>query len=378
MDEELQKKKQQQEEQDEIVEETTIEENDQTTTSEEVKEADEAGEEIVEDKQDDTSDERTDDEQPADEEEGTEKTETDSDKTEHNEEGEPTDKTEEVVEEQTKEEEIKPQQEENIEELKRRLEEYETAKQDEQELASIQKLTSDVVADVQKFESIIQKGLMDGLKQFGIDPETTFEELQATDPAKFEIAKQLVEEGNRRIEEHRNKARAILDEQGSNLVFKRAERVINKYNLTKEQAVAAAETFVNIYINTGVLDLDTDLDAKVKLAVAQAKMDIPDVVVDKTDKSDTTVSKTTSVQNEPEVKEEIEKAPDVTPQEDIDMDEYKEGATDSKAKDTSMPNKDAVTADNVLQKLAALPYRERVAFMLEHQAEYEEAMNRRI
>lgn len=375
MDEELQKKKQQQqEEQNETIEET----NDQTTSTEEIKEVDEAGEETVEDKQDDTTDERTDDVQPTDEEEGAEETKTDSDKTEHNEEGEPADKPDEekqedeIIEEPKDE---KPQQEENIEELKRRLEEYETAKQDEQEIASIQKLTSDVVADVQKFESIIQKGLMDGLKQFGIDPETTFEELQVTDPAKFEIAKQLVEEGNRRIEEHRNKARAILDEQGSNLVFKRAERAINKYNLTKEQAVAAAETFVNIYINTGVLDLDTDLDAKVKLAVAQAKMDIPDVVMDKTDTNDL---KNTSVQNEPEVKEEIEKAPDVTPQEDIDMDEYKEGATDSKAKDTSMPNKDAVTADNVLQKLAALPYRERVAFMLEHQAEYEEAMNRRI
>lgn len=359
----------------------------------EAEEAIETSEENVEDTQDDTQDERTDDEQRADEEEDDKEIEADSDEAEHKEEGERPDeveeehKEEETAEEQTKEEEVQEElPKETIEDLKRQLEEYKTAEQDKADLSSIQNLTRDVVADVQKFENIIQEGMIAGLKQFGIDPDMTFEQLAETDPAKFEIAKQLVEEGNRRIQEHRAKAKAILDEQGSNLVFKRAERAINKYGLSKEQAVAAAETFVNIYMNVGVADLEADLDAKVRLAVGQAKMDVPDEVKEvedtsdttKTDRSDTTISKEPSVQNDEQPKEEVKEEPDNTPVQEVDIDEYKEGATDTSAKETSTPNKDAVTPDNVLQKLAALPYRERVAFMLEHQAEYEEAMNRRI
>ena len=149
--------------------------------------------------------------------------------------------------------------------------------------------------------------------------------------------------------------------------------------------------FVNIMMRTGIQDLGEDLISKVKLAVGNAMIDVPRKKVEevakeetnsnpditKTDGSDTTVSKEPTVVEESEDKDKVEKKPANTPVQKVDLDDYKEGATDTSARADAVVNKDAVTVDNVLQKLAALPYRERVAFMLEHEQEYNDAMSRR-
>lgn len=296
--------------------------------------------------------------------------------------------------EEEKEEEEKnkeTEQEPSVDDLKKRIEEYETEKQERETLDQYTKLVNDVYADVQRFETIVQNGMIEGLKKFGIDPNLTFEEIKEQDPAKYELAVELVNQAQQRIDQHRQQAKDVLDGEGSKIVFDKAEKEIKKYDLTPEQQVNAAEMFVNIMMRTGIQDLGEDLISKVKLAVGNAMIDVPRKEVakeetldtnptsdtTKTDKSDTTVSKEPTVVEEPADKDKVEGKPANTPVQKVNLDDYKEGATDTSARADAVVNKDAVTVDNVLQKLAALPYRERVAFMLEHEQEYNDAMSRR-
>ena len=295
----------------------------------------------------------------------------------------------EPTEEENEEEE--KEQEPSVDDLKKRIEEYEVEKQERETLDQYTKLVNDVYADVQRFETIVQNGMIEGLKKFGIDPNLTFEEIKEQDPAKYELAVELVNQAQQRIDQHRQQAKDVLDGEGSKIVFDKAEKEIKKYDLTPEQQVNAAEMFVNIMMRTGIQDLGEDLISKVKLAVGNAMIDVPRKKVEevaeeeanpnpdttKTDGSDTTVLKEPTVVEEPEDKDKVEKKPANTPVQKVNLDDYKEGATDTSARADAVVNKDAVTADNVLQKLAALPYRERVAFMLEHEQEYNDAMSRR-
>ena len=312
-------------------------------------------------------------------------------------EGEPDKVKPEEEEEEQQQEPEKEEEEENketdkepsVDDLKKRIEEYEIEKQERETLDQYTKLMNDVYTDVQRFETIVQNGMVEGLKKFGIDPNLTFEEIKEQDPAKYELAVELVNQAQQRIDQHRQQAKDILDGEGSKIVFDKAEKEIKKYDLTPEQQVNAAEMFVNIMMKTGIQDLGEDLIAKVKLAVGNAMIEVPRVQEEKdatntdetdtteTDRSDTTVSKEPTVVEEPEVKDKVEEKPANTPVQKVNLDDYKEGATDTSARADAVINKDAVTADNVLQKLAALPYRERVAFMLEHEQEYNDAMNRR-
>ena len=296
---------------------------------------------------------------------------------------EPTEEEKEEEEEENKETDKEP----SVDDLKKRIEEYEIEKQERETLDQYTKLVNDVYADVQRFETIVQNGMIEGLKKFGIDPNLTFEEIKQQDPAKYELAVELVNQAQQRIDQHRRQAKDILDGEGSKIVFDKAEKEIKKYDLTPEQQVNAAEMFVNIMMRTGIQDLGEDLISKVKLSVGNAMLDVPRKKVEevakeetldtKTDKPDTTVSKEPTVVEESEDKDKVEKKPANTPVQKVNLDDYKEGATDTSARADAVVNKDAVTVDNVLQKLAALPYRERVAFMLEHEQEYNDAMSRR-
>ena len=303
---------------------------------------------------------------------------------------EPTEEEKEEEEEENKETDKEP----SVEDLKKRIEEYEIEKQERETIDQYTKLVNDVYTDVQRFETIVQNGMIEGLKKFGIDPNLTFEEIKEQDPAKYELAVELVNQAQQRIDQHRQQAKDILDGEGSKIVFDKAEKEIKKYDLTPEQQVNAAEMFVNIMMRTGIQDLGEDLISKVKLAVGNAMIDVPrkkaeevakEETLDanptsdttKTDRSDTTVSKEPTVVEGSEDKDKVEKKPANTPVQKVNLDDYKEGATDTSARADAVVNKNAVTVDNVLQKLAALPYRERVAFMLEHEQEYNDAMSRR-
>ena len=382
------------------------EQNQEIENVEEVKETTEGAEEIVEKTDGEPHDEPPveEDSKPEDAQQSDDTAEKDEDEEpepDKNSEGEPDEVKPEEEEQQQqepteeeKEEEEETEQEPSVEDLKKRLEEYEVEKQERETLDQYTKLVNDVYADVQRFETIVQNGMIEGLKKFGIDPNLTFEEIKQQDPAKYELAVELVNQAQQRIDQHRQQAKDVLDGEGSKIVFDKAEKEIRKYDLTPEQQVNAAEMFVNIMMRTGIQDLGEDLISKVKLAVGNAMIDVPRKKVEevakeetldanptsdttKTDGSDTTVSKEPTVVEGSEDKDKVEKKPANTPVQKVNLDDYKEGATDTSARADAVVNKDAVTADNVLQKLAALPYRERVAFMLEHEQEYNDAMSRR-
>lgn len=382
------------------------EQNQEIENVEEVKETTEGAEEIVEKTDGEPHDEPPveEDSKPEDAQQSDDTAEKDEDEEpepDKNSEGEPDEVKPEEEEQQQqepteeeKEEEEETEQEPSVEDLKKRLEEYEVEKQERETLDQYTKLVNDVYADVQRFETIVQNGMIEGLKKFGIDPNLTFEEIKEQDPAKYELAVELVNQAQQRIDQHRQQAKDVLDGEGSKIVFDKAEKEIRKYDLTPEQQVNAAEMFVNIMMRTGIQDLGEDLISKVKLAVGNAMIDVPRKKVEevakeetldanptsdttKTDGSDTTVSKEPTVVEGSEDKDKVEKKPANTPVQKVNLDDYKEGATDTSARADAVVNKDAVTADNVLQKLAALPYRERVAFMLEHEQEYNDAMSRR-
>ena len=330
--------------------------------------------------QNDDAAEKDEDEEP----EADEDSEGEPDEVKPEEEEQQQDPTEEEKEEEK-------EQEPSVDDLKKRIEEYEIEKQERETLDQYTKLVNDVYADVQRFETIVQNGMIEGLKKFGIDPNLTFEEIKEQDPAKYELAVELVNQAQQRIDQHRQQAKDVLDGEGSKIVFDKAEKEIKKYDLTPEQQVNAAEMFVNIMMRTGIQDLGEDLISKVKLAVGNAMIDVPRKKVEevakeeanpnsdttKTEESDTTVSKEPTVVEGSENEDKVEKKPANTPVQKVNLDDYKEGATDTSARADAVVNKDAVTVDNVLQKLAALPYRERVAFMLEHEQEYNDAMSRR-
>ena len=160
------------------------------------------------------------------------------------------------------------------------------------------------------------------------------------------------------------------------LIFNRVEKEVEKYHLTPEQMKATAETFIAIMNETGIADLAEDLRAKVKLAVAQAVMDNPRVEKkeEKTpEKEDEKELET--IEEVPVVEEEEEKKPkaeEVVEEESPkpDLSEFKEGV------DGGTTPTAAVTEDNIIETIAALPYRERTKFITENYDVYMSAMRK--
>ena len=156
--------------------------------------------------------------------------------------------------------------------------------------------------------------------------------------------------------------------------------------MTEEQANIAAATFINIMNQVGINDLGEDLAAKVKLSVAQAKMDSPDVVEAAPTQEEKVeieeAKKEEHVQKSEEVKEEVPPAEEVAeealPAEEVphveekkpDISEFMEGIEGNAAKASD------VNTDNVLAKLNALPFKERTKFYKENMDLINEAMKK--
>lgn len=345
------------------VEETeTIE--DEPKVEEEVQEAAEITEEADEEKKEDV-------EEPT---EGVESDESGKEeKPEDSEPTEPEETVEEIVEEVV---EVPQETVENIDEVKRELEELKFDKEETKAVEDYKSLMVKSNDEMERFNAVIKQALLDGLKHFGIDSTKSIEELRTIDPTKAVMAEQLVQAAQDRIEQKRAELEQGMVNAENSLIFNRAEREIKKYGLTPEQETEAATTFVNIMCEVGINDLKEDLKAKVKLAVAQAKMDIPVDVQKAVEevKTDTSVLETPTVEIEEKPKEEVEEKPvePPTPKEEVDMDAFTESATEGKATGVA-----SVNVENVLEKMAALPFRERTAFYREHVDLINEAMSKR-
>ena len=287
--------------------------------------------------------------------------------------------TEEPVEEEKKEEATDEGSEDNQtpEDMQAELEELRYSRDEENALREIGKAQSDAQSEMQEFQTRVTQILEQGLKHYGIDPEKSIEDIAKEDPAKADIARELLNSAQQHIQAKQQELIQRVGQMEQNVVFNRAEREIKKFKLTAEQEIEAAKMFVKIINATGVADISEDLKEKVRLAVASAKMSVPvEEIIKKEeevpDTSDTKVLEQPSEKIEEKVEEKTEEKPDVTPK--VDIDDYKESPTDTaKITVSSTPE---INESNVIAKMAAMPYKDRVAFMIEHQDIVDAAMRK--
>ena len=286
--------------------------------------------------------------------------------------------TEEPVEEGTKEEAADEDSEDNQtpEDMRAELEELRYSRDEENALREIGKAQSDAQSEMQEFQTRVTQILEQGLKHYDIDPEKSIEDIAKEDPAKADIARELLNSAQQHIQAKQQELIQRVGQLEQNVVFNRAEREIKKFKLTAEQEIEAAKMFVKIINATGVADISEDLKEKVRLAVASAKMSVPvEEIIKKEevpDTSDTSVLETPSEKIEGKVEDKVEEKSDITPK--VDIDDYKESPTDTaKITVSSTPE---INETNVIAKMAAMPYKDRVAFMIEHQDIVDAAMRK--
>ena len=287
---------------------------------------------------------------------------------------------EEPVKEEEKEEEKATNEDsednQTPEDMQAELEELRYSRDEENALREIGKAQSDAQSEMQEFQTRVTQILEQGLKHYGIDPEKSIEDIAKEDPAKADIARELLNSAQQHIQAKQQELIQRVGQMEQNVVFNRAEREIKKFKLTAEQEIEAAKMFVKIINATGVADISEDLKEKVRLAVASAKMSVPvEEIIKKEevpDTSDTKVLKQPSEKIEEKVEDKVEDKSDVTPK--VDIDDYKESPTDTaKITVSSTPE---INETNVIAKMAAMPYKDRVAFMIEHQDIVDAAMRK--
>lgn len=309
---------------------------------------------------------------------------------------------EEVEKEETEavEEEGDNKEEVDVDALKAEVEAMKEAEEERKGLADLSNLVQNAENEMNRVLNGIQKALNDTLDQYGIDKTKTLDELRKEDPAKAVIAEDLIRQANQVKEFNENNLGQQVQNKQNELIFKKAEKLFSKYNLSHEQAEVAADTFINIMLNVGVLDLNVDLAAKVELSAARAKMLKPDVV----EAVDVKAEENAPVENVEEVvdippaeeaaeKEETEKTEEVEEKKEEQKEEKKEEKKEPEvivekpdiealkegvAENTSEAHHpDRVTVDNVLTILASVPFKERTAFYKEHEALINEAAKKR-
>ena len=282
---------------------------------------------------------------------------------------------------------------EDVEKVKAELEALREAEEERKGLEDLGNLVQNVETEYNRVLNGIQKALNDTLDQYGIDKTKTLDELRKEDPAKAVIAEDLIRQANEVKQFNETNLTKQVQDKGAELVFKKAEKLFNKYTLSHEQAEVAADTFINIMMNVGVNDLGEDLAAKVELAAARAKLVIPDAVSEAEVKDEAPVETVEDVVDVPaaedtaeEPKEEKTDKPEEKPEEEEQkpevkvtvekpsIDSLKEGVADG---DSGAANSNPITADNVLEVMASVPFKNRVQFYKDHEDLINEAARRR-
>lgn len=233
----------------------------------------------------------------------------------------------------------------------------------------------------------VHDALIKTIKKYEIPEDKTLNELRAESPEKAAILEGLLAKAQEVIQTTSAKLSAQVEEKAKDVLFDKAGKMFDTYKMTEEQANIAAATFINIMNQVGINDLGEDLAAKVKLSVAQAKMDSPDVVEVAPVKEEKAIEVEETKKEEPvqkseeDIKDEVPPAAEVVEetlpaeekpqeQEKPDISEFMEGIEGNAAKASD------VNTDNVLAKLNALPFKERTKFYKENMDLINEAMKK--
>ena len=369
---------------DEIKDATPVveEENKAESESEAETEPEEKPEEPKENESDkEESEESSEDtEQDVQEEENKEENQEDSEEKQADESDE-ADKPDEESEEDKEEDEQPNDEPSELDKVKAELEQMKEAEEVRKMEVAREKAIAEASKTYDDFNDKLAHAVEDTFRQYGIDPNSSIEDLQK-DPAKMQIVQDIVANAQRIQAEKQAELMKPITDASNALIFRQASKEMAKFDLTEEQTTVAAQTLINIFDATGLANLSDDLKAKVELAVARAKMIAPKVekVVDEvkeiaedTKKAIEDVANETAEKPEENEKAEEDKKEDVQKEEEPkepevkeekpSLDAFKESASVGEA-NTSLG--DGVDVDNVLQKLAALPFRERTRFLVEH------------
>ncbi len=299
---------------------------------------------------------------------------------------------EEKEEPATKEEEPEVVEEQvDVEAIKKELEELKAEKEEKAELEALNKENAKVAREFDELCGKLGEALEGELKKFGIPLDKSIEELEAEDKAKADIARRLTQEANDLIERAKQDANKFIADKARDLVFKKADRMLKGYEVSEEEVPVVAETFLDIIDQAGVRDLEDDLRAKLELAVAKAKMvckhvakaadtvstiagkvaDKIEDVVDKVEKIEEVIKPTAEEKSEEPSTEEPPKAePEKVKEPVVDTSEFEEGVGGAPQPASG------ISVENVLEKMASLPYKEQTRFYKENMALVEEALKR--
>lgn len=259
---------------------------------------------------------------------------------------EPTEETKEVVEEKEETptenvEEIKENSVENVEELQRKIEELEYERETVNLKDEFQNILRKQQSEFAEFNKALRQEVVNQLDKYGIPTDIDIEELKSTDPAKFQIFNNIVTNAEKVAQEVTAEIQKPIQEAANNIVFRIAGKEMEKYGLTQEQAVEAANTFVDIIHTVGIQDLSDDLKAKVELAVGRAKMLHEDVKTIKQDVLDVADGVKKTVEDTKKTVEDVKETIEEVKTIKKDVKEFTEGATvgnTSKTNDVNLEN----------------------------------------
>ena len=225
----------------------------------------------------------------------------------------------------------------------------------------------------------VHDALIKTIKKYEIPEDKTLNELRAESPEKAAILEGLLAKAQEVIQDTSAQLSAQVEERAKDILFNKAGKMFEAYKMTEEQADIAAATFINIMNQVGINDLEEDLAAKVRLSVAQAKMDSPDVVEAAPVKEEKIIEAAEALpteeakdvqKSEKDIKEEVPPTEEKIVEEKPDISEFMEGIEGNASKASD------VNTDNVLAKLNALPFKERTKFYKENMDLINEAMKK--
>lgn len=299
---------------------------------------------------------------------------------------------EEVIESEKEEELTEPEtvkEEVDVDAIKAELEELKAEKAEAEEVEALGRENARVANEFNQLCQGLGKGLEEAFEKYAIPTDKTIEDLEKEDPAKAQLARNLTKQANDIIEAAKKDAEAFLNEKAHEVVFKKADRLLQKMDVSEEEAPIVAETFLDIIAQAGVRDLHDDLKAKLELAVAKAKMVVKtagktvdvvktaadvvkehvDKVAEKIEKVEEIISDKKDIKDEPAKKEEEPAKAIEAPVEEIDKSEFEEGVG-AKSEPASL------SVDNFLERLDQVKDLDKPAFIKANYALFEAAMKK--
>ena len=272
----------------------------------------------------------------------------------------------------------------DIDAIKAELEELKAEKEERADVENLNRENARVAREYDELCGQVSSRLEAKLKELGIPLDKSITDLEAEDKAKAEIARKLIGDANELIERAKAAATDFLNKKAQDVIFKKADRLLRKYDVTEEEADVVANTFLDIIAQSGVRDLEDDLRAKVELAVAKAKMvcqhvsKTAEVVKEKADEVTEKIEKVEKIINPPKAEESVE---ETEPKEEskveeepvkptLDTAEFEEGAV-RKPQPTA-----TITVDNFLEKLDQVKDLDKPAFIKANYALFEAAMRK--